>query len=260
MSPVTFLLTATSKFTHLRTNLTLHSKVSQSQHTAIVDVHFWFASLKKGKFFIKPFITWLGKIRTPSSWHSGPMQSWLGKVFRMYVPVLHETHFSLPRSLFCRLGGKCWGGCHDYSWCNGAGRGGADLVGLHVSWGSCRDTEHDISTVTALSHMLWWATTHLSAPVISPTVHPGPQIRRDSHHLGHHHYLRLSLLYAKFWAFLLKKSSLVLGNLTGLAVQMYFFLPCISLYFSGFRAVLAFLEKAGVTVSSYAPNAFLEKE
>lgn len=52
----------------------------------------------------------------------------------------------------------------------------------------------------------------------------------------------------------------MLGNLTGLAVQMYFFLPCISLYFSGFWAVLAFLEKAGVTVSSYAPNAFQEKE
>lgn len=56
-------------------------------------------------------------------------------------------------------------------------------------------------------------------PVISLTVHPGPQLRRDGHHLGHHCYLTLSLLiYARFWAFLLKKSSLVLDILICLAV------------------------------------------
>lgn len=139
----------------------------------------------------------------------------------MYVPVLHQPHFPLARSLLCWLRWQRRGGRHDYAWRDGAGRGRTDLVGLHVSWGSCRDTrEHGISLVTALSHVLISLTSHVPNIITSVTLHlPKPQLRRDSHHLGHHCCLGLRLfMYARFGAFLLKKSSPVLGNLICLVV------------------------------------------
>lgn len=66
-----------------------------------------------------------------------------------------------------------------------------------------------------------WCEEHLD---IYLTVHSGQQYSRDGNHLGHHYSFSL-LTYARFWAFLMKKSSLMLDNLTCLAVYLCFFLP-----------------------------------
>lgn len=57
----------------------------------------------------------------------------------VFVPVLHEADFPLSCGLFsASLAWQGGGRCHDHTWGNSAGGGSTDLIGLNITWSSCR--------------------------------------------------------------------------------------------------------------------------